>query len=144
MNTRILVPWNVDVSYSIPEKRVADLLCSAFEGGSAYWCQMERCILGKGDGNPWGDGDEIIRLPDSYRAAFSTDGAVLLHDTEADEEDGLSPNPYRLDREAMCRGLKVMAEKYPKHFADFINEDDDATTGDVFLQCALFGEIRYG
>jgi hypothetical protein len=32
----------------------------------------------------------------------------------------------------------------PRHFADVLNENDDAGTGDVFLQCCLFGEIIFG
>jgi len=38
----------------------------------------------------------------------------------------------------------VMAKKEPRHFADFLKEDYDETTGDVFLQCCLFGEVIYG
>jgi hypothetical protein len=41
-------------------------------------------------------------------------------------------------------GLQVMADKYPKHFADFMSEEDDCVTADVFLQCCLFGDIIYG
>jgi hypothetical protein len=37
-----------------------------------------------------------------------------------------------------------MAREAPQHFADFLNENDDADTGDVFVQCCLLGEIRYG
>ena len=37
-----------------------------------------------------------------------------------------------------------MAKKFPKCFADFLTENDDAETADVLLQCALFGEVRYG
>jgi len=37
-----------------------------------------------------------------------------------------------------------MAEKYPRHFHNFLEENDDAETGDVFIQCCLFGEIVYG
>jgi hypothetical protein len=44
---------------------------------------------------------------------------------------------------AIKSGLKVMAEKYPHHWQDFVSENDDAITGDVFLQCCLFGEIVY-
>ena len=42
------------------------------------------------------------------------------------------------------RGLTVMAKKERKHFVDFLNEDYDETTADVFLQCCLFGEVIYG
>jgi len=37
-----------------------------------------------------------------------------------------------------------MASEAPRHFADFIAENDDAETADVFLQCCLFGRIVFG
>jgi hypothetical protein len=37
-----------------------------------------------------------------------------------------------------------MVEKYPRHYADFKDGDEDASTGDVFLQCCIFGEVVYG
>jgi hypothetical protein len=40
--------------------------------------------------------------------------------------------------------LALMAEKEPRHFGDFMGENDDATTSDVFLQLCLFGEVVYG
>ena len=41
--------------------------------------------------------------------------------------------------------MKVMHEKYTRHYADMVSEcNADATTGDVLVQCALFGEIVYG
>jgi hypothetical protein len=40
--------------------------------------------------------------------------------------------------------LQLMADKYPTHFNDFIDETYDATTGDVFIQLLLLGDIVYG
>jgi hypothetical protein len=37
-----------------------------------------------------------------------------------------------------------MAEKYPHHFADFIEGAEDAETSDVFVQCAVLGGIVFG
>lgn len=37
-----------------------------------------------------------------------------------------------------------MAEKWPRHFGNFISENEDAETGDVFIQLALLGDIVYG
>jgi hypothetical protein len=34
--------------------------------------------------------------------------------------------------------------QYRSHFGDMIGETGDATTGDVFLQCCLLGEVVYG
>ena len=41
-------------------------------------------------------------------------------------------------------GLRAMATKFPFNFANFIGENDDAETADVFIQCCLFGGLRYG
>ena len=51
---------------------------------------------------------------------------------------------YTLNTKAVKKGLTVMAKKFPKHFADFLNGDYDADTSDCFLQCALFGDVIYG
>ena len=37
-----------------------------------------------------------------------------------------------------------MAEKYPRHFTDMIQEQDDATTADVFFQCVVLQDVIYG
>jgi hypothetical protein len=50
---------------------------------------------------------------------------------------------FRLDLKSIGRGLELLATKYPRHFADLINENTDAITADVLLQCCLFGELIY-
>ena len=42
------------------------------------------------------------------------------------------------------KGLKVFAEKSPYQFGEWLLDNDDSITGDVFLQCCLFGEVKYG
>jgi hypothetical protein len=51
---------------------------------------------------------------------------------------------FRLDLKSIGRGLNDLATKYPRHFADLVNENTDAITADVLLQCCLFGELIYG
>lgn len=63
-------------------------------------------------------------------------GSVLI--TEVD-----NPIPLVLNFDAVERGLKLMADKFPQHFHDFVHENDDAETADVLLQCCLFGDIKY-
>ena len=60
---------------------------------------------------------------------------------EAFKDKGLT---YTLDRAGIEKGLLIMKSVYPRHFGDAIAENDDATTGDVFLQCCLFGEVVFG
>jgi hypothetical protein len=51
---------------------------------------------------------------------------------------------YKLDRAAIERGLKLMAEEWPHHWRDLTTESADAFTGDVLIQLSVLGEIRYG
>jgi len=37
-----------------------------------------------------------------------------------------------------------MAKDHALDFGNFMNKDYDATTGDIFLQCIMFGEVIYG
>src|SRR4051794_10292331 len=60
-------------------------------------------------------------------------GSLII--TSFEDPDGIDGvKAWRFDIEAAQRGLQLMAEKYPHHYADFMAENDDATTGDVFLQ----------
>jgi hypothetical protein len=69
---------------------------------------------------------------------FIENCGLMIADSECDMETKL------LNREAMEKGLSIMAKKYPLNFNKFMTENDDAETGDVFLQCALYGEIIFG
>jgi hypothetical protein len=64
----------------------------------------------------------------------------IVHDGEIDA----TPTSKNIARVDFDRGMDVMQEKYPQHWADIINESDDANTADVFLQCVVFGEVIYG
>ena len=124
---------------------IRGLLCSAFEGGSNYWYFIDRWELRPGltlDDFKEGGSQQ----PDNYwhwSQLIPTTAGCSLFITDR-EDEGANPKEYQLNLEAIRRGLKFMADDYPKHFADVVNENDDAETGDVFLQCCLFGEVIYG
>jgi hypothetical protein len=110
---------------------IRGLLTTAFEGGSNYWYQGLHII---------NDVDEPSD-PEVHRfhiVPTCEGGSVGFH--ADDEPDTL----LVLNLEAIREGLGIMREKYASHWADFYNENDDATTGDVFLQCCVFGEVIYG
>jgi len=133
--------------------RIADLICSGMEGGSygvASWGQIDSYV----------DPPEGKPTPEKLAEVFEggsgwtdklykhnqyplIDGAAVILSVRdsADEEEG---KLLRFDIEAVKRGLQLMADKYPKHFADFMNENDDAITGDVFVQCCVLGDVVYG
>jgi len=127
------ITTTITTTHAITDHRLADLLCTALEGGVGYWAQIVETEKGAGDGKPWGD----EYTPSYISCPFSTGGFIKFKDTESDDT-------WTLDRAAMERGLKRMAEKTPAHFADFINENADATTGDVFLQLCFFEEVTFG
>ena len=65
-------------------------------------------------------------------------GVAHIKDLEDKETE------YSLTLEIIKKGLITMAKKEPQHFADLLSDNDDNTTGDVFLQCCLFGKVVYG
>jgi hypothetical protein len=113
----------------VSAERVSDLLCCAFEGGINDWSHKGVRLNPSGDKWP---GEWASDMP-------KHEGCWLeVHDS-ADTERW-----FVLDQKALSYGLKLMAEKYPKHWGDFLAENEDAATGDVFVQLCLFGEVKYG
>lgn len=131
------------VTLEITNEQIKNLLCTAFEGGSNYWARIDSYKYAKGlehkdfqdggkfqvKGNYWHP-SQIIPLVEGC--------AVIIKDMED------SGKTYTLNLETIHKGMAVMAEKYSQHFSNFYTSNDDAITGDVFLQCCLFGKIIYG
>lgn len=119
------------ITTEVSDQRVRDLLCCAMEGGISYWARVEGY-----------DGDSgAVEFP-HFEMPF-VGGAVLIRGILDENNDQL----LRLDREAIQRGLILMADPSkvpPYHLANFMMESEDAETGDVLVQLALFGEIVYG
>lgn len=126
----------------VSESRVRDLIVSAFEGGSNYWVgkidQKYPNNLSLKDFRTGGK----FSIPGDYYPGYILvpfqDGCSL--EITPDDET----KSYTLNAASMRRGLEMMVTKAHSHWVDFLNEDDDATTADVFLQLCLFGEIVYG
>lgn len=120
----------------IPVDTIRDALCSAFDpvsNGVGYWCEIS------GNRPPHGKiGEENVYPYMDYPVYEG--GALFLKDIES--EDG---ETYELSRDTIRHGLEIMAtsEEGARHYADLIAETGDKTTGDVLVQYALFGEIRY-
>ncbi len=120
---------NFKVTTEVTAQRVEDLLCCGMESGSYGSFKVigyepeelaEQCTY------------PHIEMP--FKA-----GTVLMRDRWGDSKE-----VYRLDHEALQRGLDVLAEKCPHQMGNFMQENEDVITGDAFLQCALLGDIIYG
>jgi len=108
----------ISIRTHIKLQDIAYLLDSASRG-SAYWSK------------------NFLDYEENVNNVLYSKGSEVT-DLEADEE-----KIYLLDIKKVKRGLTVMAKKEPSHFSDFIKGDFDQITGDVFLQCCLFGEVIY-
>ena len=125
-------PREIGVNVEVSDERIESLLCCAMEGGSHYWCRIKRYE------NPDEEPVEYkhLELPLTKR------GAVVCVESTDEPLDKLPE--WRLDRAAVERGLKLLAAEPPRHWADFIRENEDAATGAVFLQLSMLGEVVYG
>jgi hypothetical protein len=142
-------PASVEITptYSVPLQRISDLLVGAFEGGSNYWYNIT--------GADYPD-TLTFRTSETFKypadAALNPGGWLTIETLENDEIDGATQ--WKLDLDACKRALLMMAsgkwkgsescQKPLRFWADFMSENDDAETADVFLQLACFGEIVFG
>ncbi len=125
------------VQLNIPKKRIAELLTCAMEGGIGYWGQITGFI----EPMDFEYRDDPIRLYKHIDFPMNTGGGVNIFVGEGGVK---GREDYTLMLQDLQKGLEVMAKKYPGDFGRFIADNEDAETGDVFVQCALFGEVIFG
>lgn len=115
-------------TFTVEERTLADLLITAFEGGSNFWVSGATPLGVQTAVRPWYSDPEIWKAP-----ALS----IYLTDAETGER-------YELTLEGARKGLVLMAEKHPRHWKDLVSDNMDAETADVWLQLSVFGEIVFG
>jgi hypothetical protein len=129
---RVVLP---EREHHISPQMVGDLLVTAKEGGIGYWAEVRHYEAPK-------NGVPFMVSPDLGLYKFCdyplNGGSVTLADVEGDE------GPWTLDFASLERGLKVMAEKFPQHFYNIVQDNIDADTADAFVQCAVMGDIVFG
>ena len=88
---------------------------------------------------------------DKWATALLKGKGVMVYDCydeDAEDCETLADFPksakHHLTLKDIKKGLELMRDEYPHHFADLVSGNDDAITGDVFLQLATFGELIYG
>lgn len=129
----------------LDKKEVAYLICNGLESGSYATFGIEK----------YDEPERVDFQHDAERVykhidypLCSTGGVWLFcryaEEAHTEEQRKEEYGPFLLNKAAVERGLGVMFQKYPHHYADFQKDTGDAITGDVFLQCALLGECVYG
>lgn len=135
------------IEIDFPDDKICGLLCCAREGGSNYWIRrimvtypesdIPKVYINESEDATKRDDPDAIEWGPLYVAPLCEGGSW---EVTIDEDDA---KPIRLDRDAILRGLTVMREKHPQHFGDALSGNEDADTGDCFLQCALLGKMVY-
>jgi hypothetical protein len=120
----------VNVPHGVPAQRIADLIIAALEGGSNYWCNRFRLIEPQKrvlSEKPWYASPELYVDPDMQIAVEDDEGYTHV-----------------IGAEHIKNALGLMASKHPTHFADFLQEQEDANTADIFLQLVVLKDVVYG
>lgn len=135
------------VEIDIPTRRIADLMVTAIEGNdmTRSWCAHIH-LKGAMEGRErdlvtsrhvvWYDN------PKAYEGDFAIEIAEIIDESQPMVADNL--NLHLCGPAQFQRGLQLMAEKQPSHFSDFMEENEDAITADVFLQLVALGDVVYG
>ena len=131
--------FKVQTTIDLSAERISDTLCCAFEGGSNYWYRIEKFVRPVNFNNTPKDEVEFRHL--SY--PLNEGGSLVISNKPVAEEEG-ELKTATLNIASIQKGLELMAAKYPRHFNDIVNENEDADTGDVLLQLCLWGELVYG
>ncbi len=130
----------------VPLERVVNAIIGALEGCHSPWMHSFKpsdtpatvvaLDASKDPAEPmiWYSRETFWRAGGQARVVFD-------RDTDDEGDGGGSTTVGYLD---FVRGLSLMGGKSPRHFADLVNENDDAITHDVFMQYVIFGEIIYG
>lgn len=135
----------VNVSFEIPKDRIQAMLVDAFEGGANYWAKVKGYVL-----------PEDLTIEDFYSNGKHgskeyrqwvynipfVEGCFVRIDELTDECDGTTQERM-LGFQEIIRGIKLLSQS-PDWWKAFMEEDYDQVLGDVYLQLALLGEIRYG
>ena len=122
---------------------LSNLLSVATYGNSWAYIKIKRSEM------HLAEEDKYDCREDKWASILLNGGTLMVHDAYEEEEtfneltEEYVITRYPLDLKAVKKGLRLMKEQYPRHWADLVEENDDLITGDVWLQLAIFGELVY-
>lgn len=126
----------IDRYFNDNKQRIADLLCTAFEGGSNYWYFIHQ------------NNRKELNLDYLHEVPLHPDGFLMIGEKDNwDFESEVFVNKkrvLRLDLAALQHGFERFRKDYPQHFEDWVQDNGDAGTADIFLQVVVFGTDIYG
>lgn len=132
------------ITIDITSQQIADLMITAIESGDPvttasrggwcagiYWESREDVPPESNEDGPW------------YAQQETWKGDFVVEVIEVDDEVTGHETSHKIGQKEMAAGLTVMATKHPNVFKDILEDNVNASTADMFLQCVCFGEERY-
>lgn len=119
------------ITINVPDKTIADVLEGA---ASRYWCARLDWPAPR-DAHVGSTCWEIL-----------LEGAIPFVTVEEDRsEEGERNRFHRVTRTKIAIAFDIMSREYPHILGEACGSDGlDANTGDVLLQLAALGEVKYG
>lgn len=118
----------IQTSFYITEEQVKDVLCTALEGGSNYWYDLDIDV-------------PLNMTYDEHIVEQVMKGeSIPVYDIEDDEDEEREPLGY-ISLANIKRGFKLYAEH---NDIEALLDGGDANDADTWFQLAVLGEIVYG
>lgn len=113
----------------LEQEKLSDLLSTATYGNG--WPAIESTVYRKPE-------EALNFTEDEWANDLLSGKALMVYDLNDDD------HPYKITLDDIKKGLMIMKEKYPYHWNNLVNENEDLETCDTLLQCTVFGELVYG
>lgn len=145
----------LNLELDIPAERIADLMVGALERNdfTRAWCwgvHLSGALKGKArelrteDGCVWYANPRVYELPDFELTVFEIEDEGKEVELDDDDNPVSNVKRHKVTQAEIARGFSLMARQYPSHMSDFLRENEDAVTSDLFLQLTALGEAIYG
>jgi len=127
------------ITIEVSDDRRFDILC-----GALSYCTYWGALTSKA----WDEVDEVVKpnkedcIEDRVWKALKAGKELEFYDTVESEDEEIILG--KLSLAGIDKGEQIMADKYIRHLADVLAEEDDAATADVWLQCAILGDVVFG
>lgn len=126
----------IQILQTIKEEDIASLIITALEGGSNYWYFLRGMEEHLGTDKEWEEAEGYWEILENRLQ----EGTLNLPVYDIENPDDLLGT---MTSESVVKALQTMSTDYPVHFNDFITGRYDASTGDIFFQLAVMGDITF-
>ena len=128
-----------EMELKVDYEQFENLIVTALEGGIDYWGDFPTSVIL--EIREWSEKNNLKFEPFSIRFAkyiWSGNSVSVIDIEEIDDE--IIGN---LNLETITVGWQLFAN-HEEHFQNFLDDQWDATTADVWFQCCSLGDVVYG